>query len=67
VVVVRGVRAVAAVTSLAWWERWVGPGHFLCQLCFERFQISDAWHDEDGTAWDVCRACKAAEERTMRP
>jgi hypothetical protein len=54
------------VTSFGWWERWTGPGRFLCQLCFETFPIGDAWHDEDGIAWDVCHPCKAAEDRVSQ-
>lgn len=36
-------------------------GTFMCQHCFEKIPVADAWRDESGAAWDVCKPCRARE------
>lgn len=52
------------MTNFGWWAGQVPEGYFLCVECFEGRPVEEAWADETGQRWDVCRACKAAEEVT---
>jgi hypothetical protein len=37
----------------------------MCQHCFGGFKKEELWQDEAGEYWDVCKPCKAHEDRAM--
>lgn len=30
---------------------------FMCQQCFRKCQLDEAWEDEEGQRWDICDVC----------
>lgn len=45
------------MTSFAYWQAQMPDGWFLCMSCFESFLIAEAFEDEGGQKWDVCKGC----------
>lgn len=37
--------------------------HFICQICIEWFEYSDAYRDPAGQRWDVCGPCGVEDDR----
>lgn len=53
------------MTSFSWWSDQVSEGYSLCALCFEAKPVFEAWTDNKGLAWDVCRACQKLESERL--
>lgn len=33
------------------------PNMFMCTLCFDIFDVRDAWVDDEGDPWNICVPC----------
>jgi hypothetical protein len=55
------------VTRLCCGQQHTGPvcpdGLVMCCICFTRADPEDLYTDADGSCWDICSQCAAAEQR----
>lgn len=45
---------------------FVPRDRFLCSLCFGIFAADQAWVDEEGQKWDVCKPCGKSDALNAR-
>jgi hypothetical protein len=53
------------VTSFGYFASLVPEGQFLCVLGFESLPLSEAYVDDAGQAWNVCKVCHAEDEAAL--
>ena len=41
-------------------------GKVMCGLCYNRFDTSDLWVDDDGIWVDVCKVCEIADKQVPK-
>lgn len=46
-------------------KRWSEHRCLYCCHCFDTLTDDECWTDSDGHKWDVCKPCKAAEDRVL--
>ena len=51
------------VTSFGYWQNLaMSNGTFFCMICFDVFPVGEAYEDDKGQKWDICKLCHDLEE-----
>lgn len=52
------------MTNFGWWQALAMEyGRIFCSICFESLPVEEAYMDDQGQRWDMCKECGEREVR----